>query len=137
MTESNTKSSPGDTVKGLIVLVGVVVAVYFGCVRESPEERAAAEQQAAAERIEQKRKGFHCLSTWDGSHSGVVRQVKAVMNDPDSFDHVETLVSPNNNGQHVFTMKFRGRNAFGGVVTNAAKGTYSNSTCTATVNEII
>ena len=74
---------------------------------------------------EDRRKGFHCLSAWDGSHREFVRLVKKRMNDPDSFEHVETRVTPvQNDGKHVITMQFRGRNAFGGIVKNTAIGSY-------------
>lgn len=59
------------------------------------------------------------FSSWDGSHRNFVKLVKKNMNDPDSFDHVETryAVLSNNSGIQV-SMKFRGKNAFGGTVLN-------------------
>ena len=57
------------------------------------------------------------FSAWDGSHIGLTRFVKNNMNDPDSFDHIETRYF--DNGDHlVVTMRFRGANVYGGKVIN-------------------
>lgn len=105
---------------GAALLVVVFwLAVFIACSDQpSPEERA-----------EERRKGFHCLSKWDGSHRLFVQLVKRRMNDPDSFDHVETRVTPvqSDTGRHAIMMVFRGRNAFGGVVKNTAIGSYAPS----------
>lgn len=56
------------------------------------------------------------FSPWDGSHYNLVKAVKANMNDPDSFEHIETKYVDQND-QLLVIMKYRGRNGFGGVVT--------------------
>lgn len=89
------------------------------------EENAA---QAAAE-LENKRKGFHCLSSWSGTHRDVVRMVERQLNDPDSFKHDETLVAPVENGRHGFVMRYRAKNGFGGVVVGNATGSYGHTDC--------
>lgn len=57
------------------------------------------------------------LSAWDGSNRELVKLVKSAMNDPKSFEHVETRFIDRGNGLSLF-MTYRGKNAFGGVVTN-------------------
>lgn len=54
----------------------------------------------------------------DGSHRGLVTVVKQSMNDPDSFQHMET--SYQDNGQDSINVRtiYRGKNKFGGVVKN-------------------
>jgi hypothetical protein len=60
------------------------------------------------------------LSGWDGSYRPLVEYVKKNMDDPDSFEHVETIFW--NNGDHAtVVMKFRGNNAYGVTVTNITK----------------
>ena len=82
------------------------------------------------ETAEDREKGFHCLSSWNGSHPGLVKRVKTDMNDPSSFKHVETLVSKKRtDGTHTIKMTFRGKNAFGGVVKQTVVAKYSNSSC--------
>jgi hypothetical protein len=57
------------------------------------------------------------FSSWNGSHKNLVKHVKDHMNDPRSFKHVETGYS--DKGEYILvSMKFRGKNAFGGVITN-------------------
>ena len=100
--------------------------------RAEREARKEAEQKRiAAENAENSRKGFHCLSaTWDGSHRDLVAQLKRNLNDPDSFEHVETRVTPvNPNGEHTLIMEFRARNAFGALVLQKMTATYRNSDC--------
>jgi hypothetical protein len=62
-----------------------------------------------------------CLSDWDGSHKGLTDWVKQRMNDPGSFEHVETRYFDQTTNVRLI-MTFRGRNRFGGVVTNKAEG---------------
>lgn len=54
----------------------------------------------------------------DNSCISLVKLVKENMNDPDSFQHVETTYEDKGIGVGFYVhMKYRGNNAFGGVVT--------------------
>jgi hypothetical protein len=60
------------------------------------------------------------------------------MNDPDSFEHVETRYSINKNKDGILViMKYRGNNAFGGKVLNyvTAKADYKTNILTIVSNE--
>lgn len=57
------------------------------------------------------------FSVWDGSHTGVTQAIKASMNDPKSYDHVETVFWDRGDYLLIRT-RFRGKNAFGGVILN-------------------
>ena len=58
------------------------------------------------------------FSVWDGSHYAVTKVIKDSMNDPKSYEHVETRYV--DGGDHlIVTTTFRGQNAFGGVVKNS------------------
>ena len=101
-------------------------------------EKKKREEEAAllAQKAEEKRKGFHCLSAWDGNHREVVKDVKRLLNDPDSFEHDQTLVSPvSKEGTHNLTMHFRAKNAFGGYVRGTARATYTNAGCAHVITE--
>tara|TARA_R110000851_G_scaffold80625_1_gene177313 strand:+ start:274 stop:618 length:345 start_codon:yes stop_codon:yes gene_type:complete len=89
----------------------------------------ASDPAKIAKKAEETRKGFHCLSAWDGSNSSVVRNVKYKMRDPKSFEHIETRIAPVSNGQHTTVMTYRGRNGFGGMVVQTEYATISNSSC--------
>ncbi len=72
--------------------------------------------------IEKKRKELleKQFSGWDGSHIELTKIIKKSMNDPDSFEHEETVYW--DMGDHlVIRTTFRGKNAFGGVVKNWVK----------------
>jgi len=117
----------GSALLGLITW-GVIIAVgVWACTPDemTPEERAA--QQAEAQ--EERRKGFHCLSKWDGSHREFKQAVTKNLRDPDSFEHIETRVTPVKDGKHRIIMEYRARNGFGGMVVGQATGAYANSDC--------
>lgn len=58
------------------------------------------------------------FSAWDGSHKLLVKTVKQSMNDPDSFEHVETRYA-DKKSYIIIAMQFRGKNAFGAKVLNS------------------
>ncbi|HYF84577.1 MAG TPA: hypothetical protein VEB00_16365 [Clostridia bacterium] len=76
------------------------------------------------------------FSAWDGSHKDLVKLIKDNMNDPKSFEHVETRYKDDGDGITVY-MKFRGKNAFGGLVLNEvlAKADYKTNTIKIIANE--
>jgi uncharacterized alpha/beta hydrolase family protein len=55
------------------------------------------------------------FSGWDGSHIKLTKLIRKSMNDPGSYEHVETLYFEFDD-IIVVTTKFRGKNMFGGVV---------------------
>jgi hypothetical protein len=67
------------------------------------------------------------FSAWDGSHRKLVQYVKNGMNDPGSYEHVETQFR--DDGDSVFLiMTFRGNNAFGAKVANTVYATANPTT---------
>jgi hypothetical protein len=79
---------------------------------------AEKEKKKQEEEKEKRRKMIeNSFSAWDGSHRNLTKFIKANMNDPDSYEHVETRYRDNNDHLIVQTT-FRGKNAFGGVVIN-------------------
>jgi hypothetical protein len=55
------------------------------------------------------------FSEWNGSHHKSIKRIQSSMKDPSSFEHVDTTF----NGEYVRTV-YRGKNAFGAVVTQTA-----------------
>ena len=80
-------------------------------------------------KADEKRKGFHCLSPWDGSDRDVVRLVKKDLRDPDSFEHDETRISPENQGKHLLVMIYHAKNGFGGYNKAAVTAILDHETC--------
>ena len=103
---------------------------------QETEDKAIADAKAAevAKKEIQRRKGFHCLSSWDGSHRAVANLVKEAMREPDSYEHVRTLITPvDASGYHTLTMVYRGRNGFGGMTVSTATAKVSQSDCSAQI----
>jgi len=74
-------------------------------------EKEAKEKAAEA----RKKKIESSFSGWDGSHRGLETYIKNSMDDPDSYEHVETRYGDKGSYLIVVTT-FRGKNKFGGVV---------------------
>ncbi|WP_305465415.1 hypothetical protein [Photobacterium leiognathi] len=83
------------------------------------EEKQA--QIAAKERMQIIERQF---SPWDGSHNNLERLIKKAMNDPDSYEHDETVYWDKGDYLIVRTT-YRGKNVFGGVVRNFVKAKVS------------
>lgn len=64
------------------------------------------------------------FSAWDGSHIKLTELIKDSMNDPKSYEHVETVYWDMKDHLIVNTT-FRGKNAFGGTVKNTVKAKIS------------
>jgi hypothetical protein len=60
------------------------------------------------------------FSAWDGAHIQLERAIKKGMNDPSSYEHVQTLYNEYKDRLLISTT-FRGNNAFGGKVVNTIK----------------
>lgn len=82
------------------------------------EERVAAELRKQEELNKNREETIkRQFSSWDGSHRTLTKVIKDSMNDPDSYEHIETRYRDDGNSIIVIT-KFRGANAFGGKVVN-------------------
>lgn len=66
------------------------------------------------------------FSAWDGSHNTLTQLIKKAMNDPDSYEHVETKYWDMTDYIVVRTV-YSGKNAFGGRVKNFVKAKFDNN----------
>lgn len=105
--------SPPSQVALATVIIIIIVAWAIW-----PESKKVTPELSRKERIE---RAFH---PWDGSHPALEQYIRKNMNDPDSYKHVETKYWDNDETIVVQTT-FRGKNAFGGVVTNSVKARVS------------
>jgi hypothetical protein len=75
------------------------------------------QEQLADDLKNRKEKVEKQFSAWDGSHVGLTSAIKKSMNDPDSYEHIETRFA--DKGDYILIItQFRGKNAFGGKVIN-------------------
>ena len=127
---SEKRQTAKDQAIGCVVLIVFGFTIYnFGGIffgKSAAELGRDADKQAA-----ERKAGFHCLSGLDGSHRGIVSALKPTLRNPESFQHVETKITPvNAKGQHVLTMSYRAENGFGGLAFGNLVATVSNKDCT-------
>jgi hypothetical protein len=67
------------------------------------------------------------ISSYDGSCQPVVNRIKEDMNNPNSFEHVRTFVTPLLNGNFEIKTVFKGKNALGGIVSVSSYAEVSSS----------
>ena len=87
-------------------------------------ERESAITYLSNLKAERKKKIEEQFSGWDGSHINLTQAIKQAMNDPKSYEHVETVYWDMNDHLIVQT-KYRGNNAFGGKVLGMVKAKVS------------
>jgi hypothetical protein len=85
--------------------------------RDEKIAKEAAALTASLAKAERQKKIETQFSGWSGAHYAFERLIKEAMNDPDSYDHVETRYIDKGTYIRVFCT-FRGKNAFGGMVKN-------------------
>lgn len=68
------------------------------------------------------------LRYFNSKRSDFADAVKAQLNDPKSFEFVETKFRDNKNGTISLIMEFRAKNELGGTVTTKATGEFSKAT---------
>jgi rubrerythrin len=91
--------------------------------RKATADRAAQAAEAARQAARQRRIEAQ-FSPWDGSHRALEEIIKKSMNDPDSYKHVETRYG--DYGDYILVVTtFRGKNVFGGVVTNTWRAKFT------------
>lgn len=70
----------------------------------------------------------NCLSGWDGSHGELVKYVKDRMDDPRSFEHIETRFGINENYVGI-VMTYKGKNGYKGTVTKSIRAKVNLNDC--------
>lgn len=101
------------------VIAGVSLLMIFGavcavCLDATQDETTQTPVDPVQEKIDAQ------FSAWDGSHRGLVAAVEKTLNDPGSFEHLETRTMKGSNYPETFivSMQYTAKNAFGGRVRN-------------------
>lgn len=133
---------------GCLKIAGISLAALFGLsvistVISPPSDKPGSPGDAAPkpeskptptkaqiEEAADRKAGLHCLSKWNGAHRGVVDKLKGTLREPDSFEHIETRITPvNDKGFHGLMMRYRARNGFGGMNVGSLLASVKNSDC--------
>lgn len=113
---SNPTLKSEDIGRGCLITIGVIVFLAFiiTLATDNEPQKPLTAEERRIEKIEDQ------FSAWDGSHLDLTRIVKDSMNDPDSYEHIETRYS--DKGDHLIViMEFSGLNGFGGRVRNTVR----------------
>lgn len=97
-----------------LALVFILLFVELDTGSSATDSRPKTQEELRKEQIERQ------FSPWNGSHAGLTEIIKKSMNDPRSYEHVETVYW--DMGDHlVVRTTYRGKNAFGGTVKDWVK----------------
>lgn len=97
------------TLVKFLAIIGIIIFMMDQCFKDNAKRAADPKYQ-----IEKHFSGY------DGSLKVLVQDVKNKMNDPESFEHVETTYYDRADGYLNVKMVFRGKNGFGGTITQNA-----------------
>lgn len=107
---------------GIVAIIAIAI-IWLGLTRDTakPSKWPYTQEEESKRREEII---SNCFSAWDGSNIELTKFIKESMNDPDSYEHIQTTYQDINNEIIIHTT-FRGKNAFGGVVKQSISATIS------------
>jgi len=100
----------------LAAIIGFFTPLIITAFIMAPEQEPKTKEELVMSRLS---------NSLDGCQLDMKREVKKLMNDPDSFKCIETNIIKRKN-DYVLIMTFQGKNQFGGVVKNVAKAEYNS-----------
>lgn len=98
------------------IILAIVLFVLYNIGNNNQNEKVENEVKTSKPLTNQE-KAESFLSGWDGSYRPLIKLVKDRMNDPESFEHVETRTGDYGDSFFYMSMKYRGKNGFGGIIT--------------------
>lgn len=132
-THGSTSQKP-KSIAGKLFLIAIALVVIAPFIMpDSSDTKTTSTEPVAApvqpEPVVDPNAPENFLSGWDGSNKELVNLVKSGMNDPKSFEHVETRFIDNGDSLKLY-MTFRGKNAFNATVTNKVSADLKKTTRT-------
>jgi len=99
-----------------VIIIGVVLLLIFilmmkSCLTPEPEKKLTAQEK-------HKQKVEALFSGWNGSHKKLEKMIKQNLNDPSSYEHVQTLYWDEQDSVIVKTT-IRAKNGFGAIMTTS------------------
>lgn len=107
----NKKSNPKDVKKGCLILTVLLVLIISiaAITCESEPEKVLTKQEIHEQNIQK------LFSGWDGSHIKLTEKIKESLNDPKSYEHIETTYRDLDSFLIINTT-FTAKNGFGGTL---------------------
>lgn len=100
----------------LAAIIGLFIPLIIAASIMAPKQEPKTKEEQVMARLS---------NSLDGCPLDMKKEVKKLMNDPDSFKCVETNIIKRKD-DYVLIMTFQGKNQFGGVVKNVAKAEYNS-----------
>ncbi len=107
----NKKSNPKDVKKGCLILTVLLVIIIsiVAITCESEPETPLTKQEIHQQNIQK------LFSGWDGSHIKLAEKIKVSLNDPKSYEHIETTYKDMDSFL-IINSTFTAKNGFGGTL---------------------
>lgn len=102
-------TKPKDTLIGITLLVIIVIAIYYGCSSSGSETAALSPKEQREKIIEAQ------FNAWDGSHKVMKEYTKKLLNDPSSYENLETKYFDRDSFL-IVNQTYTAKNEFGGRV---------------------
>jgi DNA-directed RNA polymerase subunit RPC12/RpoP len=112
---------------GMLALIFLALVVIFPFIVPDSNPVGADTDTTAAKTTIDPNAPENFFSGWNGSNKELVDLVKSTMNDPDSFEHVETRFSDKGNSLSIL-MTYRGKNGFNATITNSVSADLNKAT---------
>lgn len=103
-----------------MIAVPIILIGIFSDSEQAVKEKTPTKSNEEIRMDQREKEISKHFSAWDGSHVQLTRAIKKSMNDPDSYEHVETVYWDMKDHLVVKTT-FRGTNSFGAKVLNYVK----------------
>lgn len=129
--EQHTSTKAGLIVLSVIIIIVLFAKAFSSCSDSNSEIKSYREKQDSidleekffpkqTEASSRKEKIALQFSSFDGSHTNLEQFIKDKMNDPDSYEHIQTI-DIDKGTYLIVTTRFRGKNAFGAKIINVVK----------------
>ena len=108
------------TAKQSFIAIGFLIFMFMGIFSSTNDNATSSNDNTLPTQIEEQ------FSPWDGSHRGLEKLIIESLNDPDSYEHIESSFAKDGDTIRVKT-SYRARNGYGGMVTAYVLARYTNS----------
>ena len=102
-------------VKRKIIIFGTLIVILAGTLADRLIPHADKPKSQTVQLTSEETLIKSQFSAWDGSHRNLEKYILNLMNDPDSYKHIETRYLKKQ-GYILVSTSFRGKNAFGAIV---------------------
>jgi hypothetical protein len=102
------------------ILIILVLLIVLGLMLPAPSATTNSTTKEDQKSKTREKQLSHAFSAWSGAHKSLERMIINAMNDPDSYEHIETRYLDHGKTLFVIT-QYRGRNGFGGMVKSAVR----------------